>query len=62
MYEGSIIEKIYIPSLKRGDIFSVWTNERLRQQGMPCLGRAYCQFIEYKNNDFYYKIVEMYEV
>ena len=61
MYEGMIKEKIYIP-LKKGDIFSIWKNERRRQQGMPCRGRAYCEFIEYKNNDFYYKIVEIDEV
>lgn len=61
MYEGGITEKIYIP-LEKGDIFSIWKNALLRQQGMPCLGRAYCKFIEYKNNDFYYKIVAIEEV
>lgn len=62
MYEGDIKEKIYIPSLKKGDIFSFWKNERLRQEGMPCLGRAYCAFLRYSNNDFYYKIVAIDEV
>ena len=62
MYEGRIKEKIYIPYLKKGDIFSIWKNERLRQQGMPCRGRAYCEFLEYSNNDFYYTIVAIDEV
>ena len=61
MYEGGIKEKIYLP-LKKGDVFSIWKNELYRQQGMPCLGRAYCEFIKYKNNDFYYKIVAIDEV
>lgn len=62
MYEGNIKEKIYTPSLKKGDIFSVWKNACCRQIGMPCRGRAYCKFIKYAHNDFYYKIVAMDEV
>ena len=61
MYEGNINEKIYLP-LKKGDIFSIWENERHRQQGMPLTGHAYCEFLEYRNNDFYYKIVAIDEV
>ena len=56
MYEGNITEKIYLP-LKKGDIFSIWQNERLRQEGKPCRGRAYCEYLKYSCNDFYYKIV-----
>lgn len=61
MYEGMMKEKIYLP-LKKGDVFSVWENERSRQEGRPCLGRACCEFLEYRCNDFHYIVVAIDEV
>lgn len=42
-----------------GDIVQIWTNERCRQEGAKCQGRARCEFIKYICNDFYYRIVAL---